>query len=234
MRISDTRFVVLDTETTGLDPACDKVVDISLVEVSRNGIRPLFDTLVNPQRDIPPTASAVHHITQKHIEGKPTFEEIWPTILHHLEGTVIVAHNAQFDRSMIPEVSQPWICSLRLARHLWPEAPGHSNQVLRYWLGLDIDAQAAHSAAGDTLVTANVLYQELIYFRRHVAKTDQVEDLIEYASSAIPIEMMPFGKHKGSRLIDLPLDYLSWALHNLNDLDSDLRISLEQIAATRS
>ncbi|WAH39251.1 3'-5' exonuclease [Alicyclobacillus dauci] len=149
--------MVLDTETTGIDPAVDKVVDISLVEVSRNGIKPLYNTLIHPNRDIPPTASAVHHITLKHVADKPLFEEVWPTVMGYLEDAVIVAHNAQFDRAMIPETGQPWVCSYRLARHLWPDAPAHSNQVLRYWMNLDIEAEAAHSAAGDTLVTAHVL-----------------------------------------------------------------------------
>jgi len=99
LSIQDTRFVVLDTETTGLDPAEDKVVDISLVEVSRNGIQPLYSTLINPGRDISPTASAAHHITQRGVVGKPTFDEVWPIIMGHLDGAVIVAHNAQFDRS---------------------------------------------------------------------------------------------------------------------------------------
>ena len=234
MSIQDTRFVVLDTETTGLDPAVDKVVDISLVEVSRHGIQPLYSTLINPERDIPPTASAVHHITQRDVLGKPTFDEVWPIIMGHLDGAVIVAHNAQFDRSMIPETGRPWICSYRLARHLWSDAPGHGNQVLRYWLDLQVDAQAAHSAAGDTLVTANVFWRELAHYRKHVAKTREVSDLIEYAASPISVTVMPFGKHKGLRMDEVPLSYFEWALRNMTELDSDLRITMEQQAARRS
>ena len=233
MRIQDTRFVVLDTETTGLDPSEDKVVDISLVEVSRDGIRPLYNTLIHPQRDIPAVASAVHHITLEDVANKPTFDEVWPTVMHHLEDAVIVAHNAPFDRSMIPETGRPWICSYRLARHLWPDAPAFGNQVLRYWLGLRIDAEAAHSAAGDTLVTANVFWHQLAYYRANVAKTNDVEELIEYAASPIPIEIMPFGKHKGERLDNVPLSYFEWALHNMTELDTDLRIAMEQQAAAR-
>lgn len=100
----------------------------------------------------------------------------------YLEGAVIVAHNAQFDRSMIPETGRPWICSYRPARHLWPDAQGHSNQVLRYWLDLRVDAQAAHSAAGDTLVTGNVFWYELAFYRKHVAKTNEISELIEHAA----------------------------------------------------
>ena len=230
MRIQDARFVVLDTETTGLDPNEDKVVDISLVEVSREkGILPIFDTLVDPQRDIP-VASAVHHITSRDVLGKPTFEEVWPTILDYVKDAVIVAHNAKFDRSMIPETNRPWICSLRLARHLWPDTPAFGNQVLRYWLNLQVDAKYAHSAAGDTLVTAHVFYRELAHYR-HVSKSDQVEDLIEYAASPIQVDSMPFGKHRGTRLVDLPKDYVDWALKNMTEIDGDLRMSLEQVAA---
>ena len=146
---------------------------------------------------------------------------------------MIVAHNAKFDRSMIPETGRPWICSYRLARHLWPDAPGHANQVLRYWLNLQINAQSAHSAVGDTLVTAHVFWRELAYYRSHVAKTSEVEELIEFAASPIPVEVMPFGKHKGKRLDEVPISYFEWAFQNMTELDPDLRIAMEQQAATR-
>ena len=228
MRIQDTRFVILDTETTGLDPEMDKVVELSLVEVSTRGIVPLFDAQINPQRDIPCTASAIHHITAKHVADKPTLEEVWPTVLTHLTGAVLVAHNAPFDRSMLPETGRPWLCSRRFAKHLWPEAPAYGNQVLRYWLDLDIDAERAHSAVGDTLVTAHIWERELAFYRGHVAQTDLVEDLIRYVNSPIPVTVMPFGKHKGEALSAIPLSYVQWALTNLSDLDPDLRASLEE------
>jgi exodeoxyribonuclease X len=233
MRIQDTRFVILDTETTGLSPVEDKVVDISLVEVSRNGISPLYDTLINPERDIPATASAVHHITSEDVADKPLFAEVWPTVMEYLADAVVVAHNAAFDRSMIPDTGRPWICSYRLARHLWPDAPGHSNQVLRYWLNLKVDAKAAHSAAGDTLVTAHVFWQELIHYRKQVARSSSIEELIEFAASPIPVAAMPFGKHKGTPMAEIPLSYFQWALENLNELDPDLKIAMEQQAAAR-
>ncbi|MFD1674883.1 exonuclease domain-containing protein [Alicyclobacillus fodiniaquatilis] len=228
MRIQDARFVVLDTETTGTNPEIDRVCDISLVEVSRNGIKPLFNTLVHPERDIPPTASAIHHITLRDVADKPKFDAIWPTIVQHLEGAIVVAHNARFDRSMIPETGRPWICSYRLARHLWPDAPAFGNQVLRYWMDINVQAESAHSAAGDTLVTAHVFYRELAYYRKFVAQTDQVEDLISYTYSPIPIDVMPFGKHKGEFMDSIPKSYFSWALQNVSELDKDLRFAMEQ------
>lgn len=226
MRIQDTKFLILDTETTGLDPQTDKVVDISIIEVSRRGIIPLFSTLINPERDIPPTASAVHHITQRDVVNQPTLKEVWEEIMNYLRGGVIVAHNVSFDRSMLPETGRPWICSLRLARHLWPDAPAHSNQVLRYWLGIDIDPGQIHSSVADTLVTAEVFKRELSYYRT-LYNDVNVEHLIDFVNSPIEIHIMPFGKHKGIQISNIPTDYMEWLLQQ-NDIDPDLRWTLSQ------
>ncbi|WAH37257.1 3'-5' exonuclease [Alicyclobacillus dauci] len=91
----------------------------------------MYNTLIHPNRDIPPTASAGHHITLKHVADKPLFEEVGPTVMGYLEGAVIVAHNTQFDRSMIPETGSTVDLLYRLGRHLWPDdAPAFGNQVL--------------------------------------------------------------------------------------------------------
>lgn len=136
------RYLVLDTETTGLDPENDRVVEIAATLVAPEGVSVVVDQLVHPRRSIPPNAIAVHHITDSMVASSPTLEEVWATHVLPLLSTVdgIVAHNAAFDRPFLPPTDKPWICTLRLARHMWPEAPGHSNQVLRYWLGLDVDA----------------------------------------------------------------------------------------------
>ncbi|WAH37256.1 putative quorum-sensing-regulated virulence factor [Alicyclobacillus dauci] len=53
------------------------------------------------------------------------------------------------------------------------------------------------------------------------------------AASPIPIEVMPFGKHKGARMDEIPVSYFGWALQNMTELDSDLRIAREEQAASR-
>ncbi len=226
------RYLVLDTETTGLDPKSDRVVEIAATLVAPEGVSVVVDHLVYPGRSIPPNASAVHHITDPMVASSPTLEEVWTTYVLPLLSTVdgIVAHNAAFDRPFLPPTDKPWICTLRLARHTWPEAPGHSNQVLRYWLGLDVDAPHPHRAADDTMVTAQIFLRLLPVIMAQSGLGDRLDALAlaELANAPIKVSSMPFGKHKGTALDQVPHDYIRWALANMTALDADLRWSLSQ------
>ncbi len=228
MTIDDTRFAVVDVETTGMDPQVNKIVQIAAYEVYRGEITLLYESLVHPLRSIPPETSAVHHITDKMVEFALPWEAVWRqmgAVLASMD--VLVAHNAVFDRGFLPETGKPWLCTKRLAQHLWPEAPNHKNQTLRYWLGLEL-AAAAHDATGDTLVTAHVLLKEIeAYLARGGA--DDPMALVRLADAPVRIEKMPFGKHFGTTLSDVPSDYLRWTLKNIQDMDPDLRWSIEQV-----
>ncbi len=234
MEIKNAKFIVLDTETTGFDPKVDRVVEISLCKVSEQGVQPLFEALIDPQCKIPPEASAIHHITNKHVQGKPIFSQVWPIVSRYLEGSIVVAHNAMFDRSFLPEAELPWLCTMRLAHHLWPTAPKYSNQFLRYWLDLNIDdAGQAHSAAADALITGYILQRELSEYQQRIAPRIPdgfgIEKLLSYAASHFEIQEMPFGKYKGVPISTIPLDYVRWVLENVVDLDPDLRWNLENV-----
>ncbi len=228
MTIDDTRFAVVDVETTGLNHEVDKVVQIAAYQVYHNEITLLCESLVHPLRPIPPEVSAVHHITDRMVEFALPWEAVWPQVGKILErADVLVAHNAAFDRAFLPETGKPWLCTKRLAQHLWPEAPNHKNQTIRYWLDIELEA-AAHDAAGDTLVTSYVLLREIEIYLKN-GGIDSAEALIRLADSPVRIEKMPFGKHFGSALADVPSDYLRWALRNIPDMDADLRWSVEQV-----
>jgi hypothetical protein len=137
------RYLVLDTETTGLDPAVDRIVELaaSLVDVAAGTVTPVFDERVNPGRPIPPEASAIHHLRDRDVAHAAPWEEVWArfqaTVPAH---DALLAHNAPFDHAFCAPDTPAWLDSLRAARHLWPEAPRHTNQVLRYWLDLEVDA----------------------------------------------------------------------------------------------
>lgn len=219
---------VFDVETTGIDPKEDRVVEIAAYDVERYGldITPVASYLVDPRCMIPPVASAVHHITDADIEeaGAPPFGEIWPK-LYDPAITFYAAHNCEFEKGFMPTPEGvEWICTYKCALRRWPDAPGHSNQVLRYWLGLDdeidfvrANASLAHRAGPDAYVTAFLLATLLSDGERTVA------DLIAWSKEPKLYTTLTFGKHRGVKLTEAPADYLGWLRDGRHDMEADWR-----------
>ena len=232
-------WIVIDTETTGIEVASDRVVEVACTQMTGrdpNTVTPLVDQLVNPERDIPPTASAVHHLVAADVADAPTLDVVWhqtiaPVLPDH---TILVAHNAPFDAAFLAPYpgERPWLDTLRLARHLWPEAPKHSNQVLRYWLGLELPPLSAppHRALPDTVVTAVLLATALQHLATVAPAVATVGDLLAWVARPLTVTVMPFGKHKGTPLHEVPRDYFQWLLKQWAEDDShadpDLKASI--------
>ena len=93
------RALILDTETTGLDPATgDRVLEVAAIEVVN--FMPTgreFHRLIDPQRDVPEEAARIHGFTREMLAGKPLFDAILPDLLDFLADDPVVAHNAPFD-----------------------------------------------------------------------------------------------------------------------------------------
>lgn len=232
MSLRTTSFLVIDTETTGLGPAKDRIVEVAaIIAIGGDLIEPVFHTLVNPGMPIPPEVSAVHGVADWDVAGKPFLEEVWPDLQTYIDKVdCLVAHNAPFDRSFLPNVDRPWLDTYRLAQHLWPDAPNHKNQTLRYWLKLKLDKTNAHSADGDALVTANLLERMILSYLTS-GNRDDLLAMIDYAESPVYVPKMTFGKHFGKALIDIPHDYLRWVLANVTDgkVTTDLQYSIERV-----
>ncbi len=225
-------FVVIDTETTGTDPLVDHVVEVAIVSISAGKIGQGWSTLVKPPCHIPAKTSAVHHISDADVEGAPSIGNLAPMLSRLIGDSVIVAHNAKFDKGFLPFLSNSkWLCSLRLARHLWPDFESHSNQALRYELGLRMDVprsqRIAHSALDDARMTAEIFCVEhkkaLSEVFNHAGNVS-MDDLLGFVNSPYPVRIMNFGKHKGMLVKDLPMDYVHWLRKNSDD--EDLLLSL--------
>lgn len=240
-RLSETRFIVLDTETTGADPSKDKPIELAYVVVENFKIEFPKSWFIDPGCLVPPEASAVHHLTDEDLIGAKTWEQLWPEVEPELKDQVIVAHNAAFDISMLPELkTNPVIDTLRLARHLWPKGTlngknqplvNHQQQTIRYWLGLKIDTMglAAHRAAADILVTAELLLAQIRMYL-DCGGEDDLDALIEYMSSSIEVGAIPFGKHAGEPMHKVPTGYLEFMLDKDKEkpLDPDLKASIKR------
>ena len=130
-------FVALDLETTGAKAGAGKITEIGAVRIEGLCVVKQFQTLVNPQRVIPPMITSITGITQSMVADAPRIEEVIPSLLEFLEGAVVVAHNAPFDvgflnyelhRLRSRRLGEGAIDTLPLSRAL---VPGLANYKLR-------------------------------------------------------------------------------------------------------
>lgn len=221
-------FIFLDTETTGNGPA-DRICQIAFKTEECAAVNELF----NPGMPITIDAMTVHHITNEMVRDKGSFRgsDTWKQLRDLImpNTNVMVAHNAAFDVGMLKKEGlepQSVICTLKLARYFDKDGviPKYGLQYLRYYLGLNVDA-VPHTALGDILVL------EAIFKRIHAKAVvefgdDAVSKMIEVSSRPVLYRRMPFGKHKGLKMEEVPLDYLQWLAGT--DLEEDLRYTIEQ------
>jgi exodeoxyribonuclease X len=223
------QFCVVDTETTGTG-AGDTPVEVALVRL-RDGAK--FSSLVNPGRPIPPESSAVHGITDEDIEGAaaPHLAELEDELLAFVGDSMLVAHNAEFDRGMLPMFDRHrWLCTMRLSKHAWPDAPNFKNATLRYWRKLKIDAPDGlqmHRALYDAIVTA-ALFADLRMECERLFGAVSGSQLLELARRPALVRAMPFGKHFGEPIDHIPSGYLNWLLEKCDNVDEDLRYTVKQ------
>jgi len=165
------REIILDTETTGLDPASgDRMVEIGMVEmIGRVETGRTFHAYFNPQRSMPAEAEAVHGLSEHFLSDKPCFSELAQELVDFIDGAILVAHNAQFDIGFIDaELSRcghlPYgmtnvVDTLALARTRHPGSK-HSLDALCTRYGVDRSHRIKHGALLDAQLLAQV-YIEL-------------------------------------------------------------------------
>ncbi|EMD82152.1 3'-5' exonuclease [Pacificimonas flava] len=217
---------VVDLETTGSRPPAHGVCEIGWqdLELDAEGVwriakgRGAF--LIDPGRDIPAITQAVHHIVDADVAGAPRWQDTAPDVLRRPGGfTALVAHRAAFEQQFCtPELTQgaAWICTWKCALRLWPDSPGFSNQVLRYWrqpVGLDRElGLPVHRAFPDAYVTAHHV--------RDMLAEASVEQLIEWSALPGLLPRVRQGEDRGTAFEELPtarLEELS------RDRDGDVR-----------
>jgi len=222
--LNATRFLVIDTETTGVDLINDRVVEVAAVLVVGGRIVAAFTSYVNPQRSIPAGASSIHGLADKDVAEAPTWEELLPR-LNTLasEADVLVAHNAPFDRAMLPGlVEMPWLDTLRLAQRDFPDLESHKNGALRYALDLrcpEANGMPSHRALSDAYVTARLLMRLVRDFpieKSAVTLAREVQD------PRVLTKPVWFGKHRGLGWSEVPKDYLKW-IFGSSDFDEDVK-----------
>ncbi|MCB9138993.1 MAG: DNA polymerase III subunit epsilon [Caldilineaceae bacterium] len=167
-------YTVFDTETTGLDPARDDIINIGAVRIVNGHLlhQEAIDYLIDPGRSIPPAATAIHGITNEMVMGKPSIDVVLPRFARFVDATVLVAHNAAFDLRILQNYADttgvrlinPVLDTLLLSAVVHPDETDHSLEAIARRLGVQVKGR--HTALGDAVLTAKVfqgLMQLLIF-----------------------------------------------------------------------
>lgn len=219
------KAIIFDTETTGInDP---EIIEAAWIEpmfsLRSDKIANSFYGRFKPSKPISLSAMAVHHIMDEDLENCP------PSSSFSLPDDIdyLIGHNVDFDWSAAgkPEVKR--ICTLAFSRNLWPELESHTQSAMIYFLERDSARRLlqgrAHSAFEDV--------QNCLIILGHIVKKlggiDSWETLWHRSEIARIPTVMPFGKHKGTPIKDIPADYKRWLL-NQPDIDQYLIKAIQQ------
>jgi DNA polymerase-3 subunit epsilon len=239
-------LVVFDLETTGTDPASDKIVEICALRVIPDGGTETRTRRLDPERPIPPQATAVHGIRDEDVRGAPTFRKIARSLLEFYDGADLAGFNVlRFDAPLLQRefkecglefgLEQRWIVDVMTIFHR--KEPRDLSAAVRYYLGRD--HEGAHAAEADVVATADVLEAQLERYR-DLPRT--VEELDLWARGGRPggidrsgkfvwrrgEAVFAFGKHQGRslrRVASETPDYLDWIMKS--DFPSDTKALVE-------
>ena len=179
------REIVLDTETTGLDPSRgDRIVEIGAIElINHVPSGQSFHAYINPDREMPPEAQAVHGLSTSFLKDKPLFSDIADDFLEFIADSIIIIHNASFDTGFLnaelgylgkePLRPERVIDTLMLARQKHPMGPNSLDALCRRY-GVDNSKRTKHGALLDSELLAEV-YIELVGGRQTALSLTSVE-----------------------------------------------------------
>ena len=203
--------VIFDTETTGKnDPILIEAAWLSVVQVDPLITAEHFCQRYKPEKPIELGALAVHHILDEElVDCSPGGQFKLPEGVEY-----IIGHNIDYDWTVVGCPNIKRICTLALARRVWPNIDAYSQSALLYYLDRENAKQIlknAHSAEADVNICAKILSE--ICKSLNVKSMESLWSLSEEAR--IP-SIMTFGKHKGLPIADVPNDYKRWLLSQDN------------------
>ncbi|SDX98423.1 exonuclease domain-containing protein [Acinetobacter kyonggiensis] len=222
--------IILDTETHTLN---GQPIEIAYAPIQIHDGKltldksQIFDQLYRVDEPISYAAMAVHHILESELVDQPHYT----SFSLPQDTTYIIGHNIDYDIRALEKCGVDTskikaICTLALARLVWPDAEAHNISALIYMITKG-SAKArdmikkAHRADMDIILTANILMHEI-----HHLKIQTIEELYTTSEDARIPRTINFGKHRGTAITDLPADYMQWLLRQ-EDLDPYLRKAIE-------
>ena len=165
---TDATIVAFDTETTGLSPSKDRIIEIGAVKIRNGKVIATKGWLINPQQDIPSYATRIHGISNDMVADQPVFAEVYPEFKAFIGDSVLVAHNARFDvnfvsselnRQGLEYPDNQVLDSLKLFRKWYPELKSHKLGSVAGHLG--VKEGKFHRAVEDTRYLARIFLKSI-------------------------------------------------------------------------
>lgn len=160
------RYIAFDVETP--NHANDRMSAIGVAVVERGMVVETYDALVDPEVPFEPFNVALTGITPQMVAGQPTFPEAWERLRPLFESGLLVAHNAQFDMSVLAKCLRDYgifwreqvsyACTCQMSRRLLPGLPNHRLNTLCDHLGIELDH---HRAGSDSAACGRILLRHL-------------------------------------------------------------------------
>lgn len=157
------KYAIVDLETTGGMAQRDKIIEIGIVVFDGNEIVKTFESLINPERTVPPFITSITGIDTEMVEEAPKFYEVAKEVVELTESCIFVAHNVNFDYGFLREefarlgytYTRRKMCTVRLSRQCFPGLRSYSlGNLIRHF---DIQVDARHRALDDAMATTEIL-----------------------------------------------------------------------------
>ncbi len=192
----EAEYCVFDFETTGMSGRHDKVIEIGMVKIIKGKITDTFSSFINPGRSVPYFITQITGITNADVADAPFFDEVFQRMKEFMGDAVLIAHNLSFDHSFLKnecvnaEIALPQnaaLCTLRIARKIYPQFPSKSLGNLTK--SLKIRHRNVHRGLGDSMATAKILLRMFSTLRKE-HNIDTISDLISFQNH--PVSSKPF------------------------------------------
>jgi DNA polymerase III epsilon subunit-like protein len=230
------RALSFDLETTGVDVKTTRPVQVSLVSYDQNAeaVRILMNALCNPLMEIEDGASAVHGITAQKVVRMPDYQVVLFQLAHlvrcYPDHILVTMNGKSFDLPITkaclgydPFEGLPHFDVLQAAYRYFPDLTSRKlGDLYAHFFGMSLEG--AHDATADALASVRIA--------REIAKRMRmsVSDLIRDLDEPKPYSIMPFGKHKGLTLDQIPVGWARY-MTNVPDLAPDLRSTVDYVLA---
>lgn len=246
-------LVVFDLETTGIDTAKDRIVELCFVKLHPDGTREVKTRRVNPEMPIPKESTAVHGISDEDVANEPTFKQIANAMAQWIEGCDFAGYNSnRFDVPVLVEEFLRAGVDIDLSKRHFIDVQNifHKKEqrtlgaAYKFYCGAEIEN--AHSAEADTVATLEVLlgqldkYDDLDNDVESLAKYTSMTDNVDFAGRIVRNEkglpVFNFGKYKGrsvSEVFTFEPSYYTWMMNGdftLNTKNVITEIRLKSIS----